>query len=64
MKKALATCFTLVLMVGSAHAHHGVENVMGAVARITDNSITVPTTSGGSETVTLRFELHPCGGLQ
>jgi hypothetical protein len=64
MKKVLATFFTLVLMVGSAFAHHGMEQVMGTVASVTDNSIRVTTTSGKTETVTLRFELDPCGGLQ
>jgi hypothetical protein len=52
MKNVLATFFTLVLMVGSAFAHHGMENVMGTVASIIDNSITVTTTSGGTEMVT------------
>jgi hypothetical protein len=52
MKKVLATFLTLVLMVGSAFAHHGMENVVGTVASITENSITVTTTSGETETVT------------
>src|SRR5258708_3107242 len=52
MKKILATLFTLVLMVSSAYAHNGMEHVMGTVASITDNSITVTTTDGKTQTVT------------
>ena len=52
MKKLLATLFTLVLMVSSAYAHNGMEHVMGTVASITDNSITVTMTDGKSQTVT------------
>jgi hypothetical protein len=52
MKKVLATFFTLVLMVSSAYAHSGMEHVMGTVASITDNSITVTTTDGKTQTVT------------
>ncbi len=52
MKKLLATLFTLVLMVSSAYAHNGMEHVMGTVASITDNSITVATTDGKTQTVT------------
>ena len=52
MKKLLATFFTLVLMVSSAYAHNGMEHVMGTVASITDNSITVTTTDGKTQTVT------------
>ncbi len=52
MKKVLATLFTLVLMVSSAYAHNGMEHVMGTVASITDNSITVTTTDGKTQTVT------------
>ncbi len=52
MKKLLATLFTLVLMVSSAYAHNGMEHVMGTVASITDNSITVTTTDGKTQTVT------------
>jgi hypothetical protein len=52
MKKVLATLFTLVLMVSSAHAHNGMEHVMGIVASITDNSIRVTTTDGKTQTVT------------
>jgi len=51
MKKLLATLFTLVLMVSSAHAHNGMEHVMGTVASITDNSVTVTTTDGKTQTV-------------
>ena len=52
MKKLLATLFTFVLMVGSAYAHNGMEHVMGTVASITGNSITVTTTDGKTRTVT------------
>jgi hypothetical protein len=52
MKILLAALFTLVLMVSSAHAHNGMEHVMGTVASITDNSITVTTTDGKSQNVT------------
>jgi hypothetical protein len=52
MKKLLATLFALVLMVSSAFAHNGMEHVMGTVASITDNSITVTTTDGKTQTVT------------
>jgi hypothetical protein len=51
MKKILATLFTLVLMVSSAYAHNGLEHVMGTVASVTDNSITVTTTDGKTQTV-------------
>lgn len=52
MKKPIATFFTLLLMVSSAYAHNGMEHVMGTVASITDNSITVTTTDGKTQTVT------------
>jgi hypothetical protein len=51
MKKVLATLFTLVLMVSSAYAHNGMEHVMGTVASVTDNVITVTTTDGKTQTV-------------
>jgi hypothetical protein len=51
MKKLIATFFTLVLMVGSAYAHNGMEHVMGTVASMTDSSITVNTTDGKTQTV-------------
>ena len=52
MKKILATLFALVIMVSSAYAHNGMEHVMGTVASITDNSVTVTTTDGKTQTVT------------
>jgi Domain of unknown function (DUF5666) len=52
MKKVLATLFLLVLMASRAYAHNGMEHVMGTVASITDNSITVTMTDGKSQTVT------------
>src|ERR1700738_318750 len=52
MTKVLATLFSLALMVSSAYAHNGMEHVMGTVASITDNSITVTTTDGKTRTVT------------
>lgn len=51
MKKTLATLFALVLMVGTAYAHNGMEHVMGTVASLTDGSITVTTTDGKTQTV-------------
>src|SRR5882762_8246261 len=51
MKKLLATLFTLVLMVSSAYAHNGMEHVMGTVASITDNSVTVTTSDGKTQIV-------------
>jgi hypothetical protein len=51
MKKLLATFVALVLMVSSAYAHNGMEHVMGTVASFTDNSITVTTTDGKTQTV-------------
>jgi hypothetical protein len=51
MKKILATLFALVLMVSSAYAHNGMEHVMGTVASITDDSITVTTKDGKAQTV-------------
>jgi hypothetical protein len=51
MKKLLATLFTLVLMVSSAYAHNGMEHVMGTIASITDNSVTVTATDGKTQTV-------------
>lgn len=51
MKRILATLFTLAIMVSTAYAHNGMEHVMGIVARITDNSITVTTTDGKTKTV-------------
>jgi Domain of unknown function (DUF5666) len=51
MKKLIATFFSIVLMVSSAHAHNGMEHVMGTVASITDNSVTVTTNDGKTQTV-------------
>ena len=51
MKKVLATLFALLLTVSSAYAHNGMEHVMGTVANITDNSITVTTTDGKTQIV-------------
>jgi Cu/Ag efflux protein CusF len=53
MKRLIATFFTIVLMVSSAYAHNGMEHVMGTVANITDNSVTVTTTDGKTQTVTM-----------
>ena len=52
MKKLLATFVALVLMVSIAYAHNGMEHVLGTVASVTDNSITVTTTDGKTQTVT------------
>ena len=51
MKRLFAALFTLVLMVNGAYAHNGMEHVMGTVADIADNSITVTTTGGKSQTI-------------
>src|SRR4029077_9405145 len=51
MKKLIAAFFTLVLMVSSTYAHNGMEHVMGTVASITGNSITVTTTDGKTQTI-------------
>jgi hypothetical protein len=51
MKKMLATLFMLVLIVSSAYAHNGMEHVMGTIASITENSITVTTIDGKTLTV-------------
>jgi len=51
MKKLIATFFTVMLMVSTAYAHNGMEHVMGTVASITGNSITVTTTDGKTQTV-------------
>ena len=51
MKKIIKTLFALVLMASSAYAHNGMEHVMGTVASITDDSITVTTKDGKTQTV-------------
>jgi len=51
MKILFAALFTLVLMVSSAYAHNDMEHVMGTVASITDNSVTVTTSDGKTQTV-------------
>jgi hypothetical protein len=56
MKKIPATPIALVLMVSSAYAHNGMEHVMGTVASITDDSITVTTNDGKTETVAATAE--------
>jgi opacity protein-like surface antigen len=56
MKKILATLFALVIMVSSAYAHNGMEHVMGTVASITDDSITVTTKDGKTQTVAATAE--------
>jgi ribosomal protein S1 len=56
MKKILATLFALALTVSSGHAHNGMEHVMGTVASITDDSITVTTRDGKTQTVAATAE--------
>ena len=56
MKKILATLFAPVIMVSSAYAHNGMEHVMGTVASITDDSITVTTKDGKTQTVAATAE--------
>jgi opacity protein-like surface antigen len=52
MKKLIAILFTLVLMLSGAYAHNGMEHVMGTVASISNNAITVTTADGKTQTVT------------
>jgi hypothetical protein len=61
MKKVLATLFTLVLMVSSAYAHNGMEHVMGTVASVTDNSITMTTKDGKSQTIATTADTNTPG---
>jgi hypothetical protein len=51
MKRLFATLFTLALLASTAYAHNGMEHVMGTVAGMTDNSITVTTKTGKTQTV-------------
>ena len=56
MKALLALALTFGLMVSLAYAHGGMEHVMGTVAGVSANSITVTTTDGKSQTVLLTSE--------
>lgn len=56
MKRIFATLFTLALMVSAAYAHNGMEHVMGTVASMTDNSITVTTKTGKAQTVLINAD--------
>jgi hypothetical protein len=54
MKKVLASLFTLVLMVSSAYAQNGMENVKGTVASLAASSVTLTSTGGKKQTVRAR----------
>jgi fumarate reductase subunit C len=56
MKRLFAILFTLALMVGTAYAHNGMEHVMGTVAGMTNNSITVTTKTGKAQTVMINAD--------
>lgn len=51
MKKFIGAMIAIFLMVGIAHAHNGMEHVMGTVVSMTDTSITVKTKDGKTQTV-------------
>ncbi len=51
MKKLFGTIVAMILIAGVAYAHGGMEHVMGTVVSMTDNSITVKTTAGKTQTV-------------
>jgi hypothetical protein len=53
MKRLLAVLLALGLMAGVAGAHNGMIHVMGTISSITGTSITVDTTDGKTQTVTL-----------
>jgi hypothetical protein len=51
MKRPLTLALALALLVSFAHAHGGMEHVMGTVADIGATFITVNTTDGKTQTV-------------
>lgn len=51
MKRLFGTIVAMLLIAGVAYAHGGMEHVMGTVVSMTDNSITVKTTAGKTQTV-------------
>ena len=51
MKKLFGTIVAMILIAGVAYAHGGMEHIMGTVVSMTDNSITVKTTDGKTQTV-------------
>ncbi len=53
MKRLLALLILVGLIAGVAYAHNGMEHVMGTVAAISTNSITVTTTAGKSQVIVL-----------
>jgi hypothetical protein len=53
MKRLLTLALTLALTAALAHAHGGMEHVMGTVAAVSATSITVTTSDGKSQTVLL-----------
>lgn len=56
MKKILGAMLAMVLMVGVAYAHNGMEHIMGTVVSMTDSSITVKTKDGKTQTVEVAGE--------
>lgn len=51
MKKLFGTIVAMILIAGVAYAHGGMEHIMGTVVSMTDNSITVKTMAGKTQTV-------------
>jgi Cu/Ag efflux protein CusF len=51
MKKLFGTIVAIILIAGVAYAHGGMEHIMGTVVSMTDNSITVKTMAGKTQTV-------------
>ena len=51
MKKLFGTIVAMMLIAGVAYAHGGMEHIMGTVVSMTDNSITVKTMAGKTQTV-------------
>ena len=51
MKRLYALILTLGLMASVAHAHNGMEHVMGTVVAISDSSISVKTQDGRTQTI-------------
>lgn len=56
MKKIFGAFLALIFMVSVAHAHNGMEHVMGTVVSMTDSSITVKTKDGKTQTVQVATE--------
>lgn len=54
--KRLIAFVVVVLFAGLAYAHEGMQHVMGTVAAITANSLTVKATNGTTQTVVLNSQ--------